>query len=192
MAIFPGARAPRIHVELVDASDGQIFDGWVVHGFHYVYGFLDYYTKHHLPVGAHITVEPGEKAGQILVSHEGYKPRTEWIRILTPVNNRVHFENKKRQIGAEYDDLIIIGVDDLAAVDKLAESYKNKPLATIIRDVIQALGDLSPQKTVHAVTLYSTVNVIRRCAPGPIFATLVANPDFEDVGDHYWKLSTNE
>lgn len=192
MAIFPGARAPRIYVELIDAEDGQSFNGWVVHGFRYVYGLLPYYTKHHLPVGTHITVEPGDKAGQIRVSHEGYKPRTEYIRILTPQNKRIHFENRKRQIGAEYDDLIIIGVDDLAAVDKLAESYKNKPLATIIRDVIQALGELSPQKTVHAVTLYSTVNVIRRCAPGPIFATLVANPDFEDVGDHYWKLSINE
>jgi hypothetical protein len=192
IAIFPAARAPRIYVELIDAEDGQSFNGWVIHGHHYVYGFLEYYTKHHLPVGVYLTVEPGDKAGQIRVSHQGYKPRTEWIRILTPLNNRIHFENKKRQIGAEYDDLIIIGVDDLAAVDKLAKTYANKSLATIIRDAILALGELTPQKTVHAVTLYSAVNVIRRCAPGPIFATLSANPDFEDVGDHYWKLSENE
>jgi hypothetical protein len=31
---------------------------------------------------------------------------------------------------------------------------------------------------------------MRRSAPGPIFATLSANPDFEDVGDHYWTLSS--
>jgi hypothetical protein len=192
LAIFPAARAPRIYVELLDAQDGQSFNGWVVHGHNYVYGLQDYYTKHHLPVGAYVTVEPGDKPRQIRVSHEGYKARTEWIRILTPQNNRIHFENKKRQIGAEYDDLIIIGVDDIAAVDKLAQTYENKPLATIIRDVLHALGELSPQKTVHAVTLYSTVNVIRRCAPGPIFATLSANPDFEDLGDHYWKLNESQ
>lgn len=192
LAIFPAARAPRIYVQLIDAQDGQTFNGWVVHGHHYVFGLLDYYTKHHLPVGAYVTVEPGDKPRQIRVSHEGYKPRIEWIRILSPQNNQIHFEDKKRQIGAKYDDLIIIGVDDLIAVDKLAKSYEKKPLATIIRDVLHSLGELSPQKTVHAVTLYSTVNVIRRCAPGPIFATLSANPDFENVGNHYWKLSNSQ
>jgi len=189
LAIFPLGRAPRIHVELVDKEDGEKFSGWVVHEHRYVFGLLDYYTKHRLPVGVFLTVEPGEEEGQILISHEGYKPRTEYIRILTPDGNNIKFENKKRQIGAEYDDLVIIGVDDLAGVDELAKKNKKKPLAAIIREMIQALSKLSPQGTVHATTLYSAVNVMRRCAPGPIFATLSANPDFEDVGDHYWTLS---
>ncbi|MGJ3238892.1 MAG: hypothetical protein ACFE0Q_09335 [Anaerolineae bacterium] len=189
LAIFPLGRAPRIHVELVDKEDDEKFSGWVVHEHRYVYGLMDYYTKHRLPVGAYLTVEPGEEEGQILVSHEGYKPRTEYIRILSPNGNQIQFENKKRQIGAEYDDLVIIGVDDLAGVDELARKNGKKPLATIIREMLQALSVLSPQGTVHATTLYSAVNVMRRCAPGPIFATLSANPDFEDVGDHYWILS---
>lgn len=188
-ALFPYARIPRIHIEFVDAMDGETFSGWVVHDFKYVYGLLDYYAKHRLPVGAYVTVERGEHPGQFIISYEAYKPRTEWIRILTPHNNQVAFENKKRAIGAEYDDLIIIGVDDLAAVDKLAETYRKKPLATILRELISALGKLSLQGAVPAVTLYSAVNVLRRCAPGPIFATLTANPDFQDVGDHYWTLS---
>lgn len=189
LAIFPLGRAPRIHVELVDKEDGEKFSGWVVHEHRYVYGLQGYYTKHHLPVGVFLTVEPGEEEGQIILSHEGYKPRTEYIRILTPDDNSIKFENKKRQIGAEYDDLVIIGVDDLAGVDALATKNKKKNLASIIREMIQALGRLSPQGTVHATTLYSAVNVMRRCAPGPIFATLSANPDFEDVGDHYWTLN---
>lgn len=190
LAIFPLGRAPRIHVELVDKEDGEKFDGWVVHEHRYVYGLEAYYTKHRLPVGVFLTVEPGEEEGQILVSHAGYKARTEYIRILTPDGNNIRFENKKRQIGAEYDDLVIIGVDDLAGVDAISEKGNKKNLATIIREMIQALSALSPQKTVHATTLYSAVNVMRRCAPGPIFATLNAHPDFEDVGDHYWTLSS--
>lgn len=71
LAIFPLGRAPRIHVELVDKEDGEKFDGWVVHEHRYVFGLLDYYTKHRLPVGAFLTVEPGEEEGQILVSHAG-------------------------------------------------------------------------------------------------------------------------
>jgi len=31
--------------------------------------------------------------------------------------------------------------------------------------------------------------VIRRCPPGPIFASLVAYPEFEHVGGPYWRLS---
>jgi hypothetical protein len=189
LAIFPEGRTKRIHVELIDKTDGEKYNGWVVHEHKYVYGLFDYYKKHHLPVGCSVTVEPGEKPEQIVLSYEGYKPRTEYIRILVPQNNKITFENRKRQIGAEYDDLIIIGVDDLAAVDELAKSYYNKPLATILRDMITALGALTPQGQVHAVTLYSAVNILRRCPPGPIFATLSANPDFEYVGDHYWKLS---
>ncbi|MEL7434640.1 MAG: hypothetical protein AAFN11_11900, partial [Chloroflexota bacterium] len=190
-AIFPVGRTPRIHVDLIDASDGEKFSGWVVHENRYVFGLLEYYTKHRLPIGAFITVEPGEEDGQIIVSHEAYKPRTEYIRILIPDGDQIKFANRKRQIGAEYDDLVIIGVDDLEGVDKLAKELNRKALATIIRMILNALRTLSPQGTVHATTLYSAVNAIRRCAPGPIFATLTANPDFEYVGDDYWKLSDN-
>jgi len=190
-AIFPRARTPRIYVDFVDATDGQKFTGWVVHENKYVYGLLDYYTKHRLPVGTYITAERGDNPGEIVLSYNGHKPRTEWIRILTPVNNRIAFETKKRAIGAEFDDLVVIGVDDLEAVDKMAKSYRDKPLATILRELITELGKASPQGTVHAVTLYSAVNVVRRCAPGPIFATLTANPDFEDMGNHYWKLKSS-
>jgi hypothetical protein len=189
-AVFPDARTARIYIELIDGQDEEKYDGWMLQEHRYVYGLQEYYTKHRLPVGAYITVERGKEPGQIIVSHEAYKPRTEWIRILTPNNNRINFESRKRAIGAEYDDLIIIGVDDLEAMDKLAEMYRKKSLAAIMREIIQELGKLTPQGTVHAVTLYSAVNVVRRSAPGPIFATLTANPDFEDVGDHYWKLSS--
>jgi hypothetical protein len=108
---------------------------------------------------------------------------------LSPNNNQIAFESKKRAIGAAYDEQMIIGVDDLEAVDKLSKTYRHKPIAAILRELITELSKLSPQGTVHAVTLYSALNAVRRCAPGPIFATLTANPDFEDVGDHYWRLS---
>lgn len=187
--IFPTARTPRIHVELVDETDEQVYKGWVVHEHKYVYGLFDYYTKHKLPIGAYVSVKPGKSDGQIILSFDGYSPRTEWIRILSNNSNQLAFEQKKRAIGAAYDDLMIIGADDLEGVDKLARVYKNKSIATILRELLTDLGKLSPQGTVHAVTLYSAFNAVRRCPPGPIFATLTTNPEFEDVGDHYWKLT---
>lgn len=187
--IFPVGRTKRIHVTFVDKEEDTRFDGWVVHEHHYVYGLEDYYTHYRLPIGAFVTVERGENPGEIIVSHDGYRPRTEWIPVVVPGTEQIQFENKKRAIGASYDEQIIVGVDDLESLDTLVKRYKNKTLATILRDLIVTFGKLSPQGTVHAVTLYSAANLLRRCPPGPLFAILEANPDFESAGDHYWKLS---
>lgn len=187
--IFPSARTPRIHVTFVDEADGETFSGWVVHDHKYVYGLEHYYSKHHLPIGCFISVEHGENPGEIIVSHDGYKPRTEWIRVVVPSKEHIQFENKKRAIGATFDELVIVGVDDLKALDELVDKYRNKTLASILKDTLSALGKLSPQGSVHATTLYSAVNLLRRCAPGPLFAILAANPDFDSAGGHYWKLS---
>jgi hypothetical protein len=157
----------------------------------YVFGLGKFYRKHKLPIGSLVTVRKSEEAGKVVIGFNGYKPRTEWIRLIVPKNDLVTFENQKRAIGAEYDELMILGADDLAAMDALfqATQQQKKSLYSILKTIIPALGPLAPQGTVHAKTIYSAVNVLRRCPPGPIFATLVANPDFQNVGGHYWKLS---
>ena len=74
-------------------------------------------------------------------------------------------------------------------MDALFESTREsgRPLVNNIRSTLQALAPLSPQGAVHLKTLYSALNVLRRCPPGPLMAALVANPEFEHVGDHYWR-----
>ena len=186
--IFPTAKTPHIFITFIDAQDGEQFPGWVVQEHNYIYGLASFYQKHHLPVGAYVSVQAGDLPGQIIVDFNAYRPRTEWIQLVQVNNQRLSFESSRRAIGADYDDLIIIGVDDLEEIDQLQKHERN--LASILKELLIELGKITPQGAVHAKTLYSTVNVIRRCAPGPIFATLIANPDFEDVGGHYWKLSS--
>src|SRR5690606_16993748 len=108
-------------------------------------------------------------------------------------NGQLTFENHKRSIGAEDDGLMIVGADDLAAVDALFASTQQSRRTSnaMLRQLISELSRLTPQGTVHAKTLYSAVNILRRCPPGPIFATLANDPDFEHVGNHYWKLASN-
>lgn len=191
-AIFPTARqTPRVSFSLTDGQDGEEYPAWVVRKEGYVYGLGKFYRKHKLPVGAYVTVRRGDKSGKLVVDFKGYKPRTEWIRLIIPKNDQISFENQKRAIGAEYDELMILGADDLAGVDAAFQTIhqQRKNLAAILRSLIPSLGALTPQGTVHAKTLYSATNILRRCPPGPIFAMLVANPDFQNVGGHYWKLS---
>lgn len=188
--IFPQARTPRIFVHLIDSADGQRFNGWVVHEFDYVYGLWDYYTKYRLPIGAYITVARGEHENEILLSHEGHNAHKESLPVFTVSTTQIGFELKKRPIGATFDPLLILGVDDLNAIDELAKFYSNKTLVTILRAIIGELGRLYYQNAVHFTTIYSAVNVLRRCPPGPIFATLRANAEFEEYAKHYWRLAS--
>lgn len=190
--IFPTARqTPRVYTTLVDGQDGEEFAGWVVRKDRYVFGLANFYRKHKLPIGAFVTARRSEDPGKVIIDFDAYRPRTEWIRLITPKNNQMSFENHKRAIGASYDELMILGADDLAGVDALFDltQQQRRPLATILRTIIPALARLTPQATVHAKTIYSAVNVVKRCPPGPIFATLMANPDFQNVGGDYWRIA---
>lgn len=191
--IFPKAeRTSRIWVTLVDAADGEEYTGWVVRDGRYVYGLQEIYRKHQPPIGAYVTVRPGEEPDKVVIEFDLRNPRKEYIRLISPKNDLIAFDNHKRAIAAEYDDLMILGAEDVSVLDDLFESMQAHPknLTTLLRGLIAELSRLSPQGTVHAKTLYSAVNVLRRCPPGPIFATLMNEPDFEYVGSHYWMLSS--
>lgn len=190
--IFPTAlRTSHIWITLIDGQDGEEFTGWVVPEAHYVFGLAGFYRKHQLPIGANITVSKTKSPGKIRVDFIAHRPRTEWIRLITCKGDQILFENSKRAIGAEYDDLMILGVDNLQTLDTAIQSVQQqkKSLVSLLRTIIPNLGKLTPQGTAHVKTIYSAINVLRRCPPGPIMATLVANPDFENVGGHYWKLT---
>lgn len=190
--LFPIAyEAPRVLVTLVDGQTGNEMSGWIVREHKYVYGLAEFYRQHKLPVGAYITVQSTDDPSRVVVDFQSHRPHTEWIRLaVAGEDNRLHFENHKRSIGAEYDELMVLGADDLKAVDALWIPTENpgRSLAEVMRDMMSELARLTPQHTVHAKTLYSAVNVVRRCPPGPIFATLVARSEFEHVGGPYWRL----
>lgn len=189
-ALFPTARrAPRIYVTLVDGQDGEEFTGWVVHTEHYVHGLANFYRKHKLPIGAQMTVRKSSEPGKVVIDFGAYRARTEYVPIFGIKGDTPSFESAKRSIGANFDELMILGVEDLATVEAFAEANQRKPIAGLLRMLVPALASLTPQGTVHAKTLYSALNVLRRCPPGPMLAMLNANPDFENVGGHYWRLS---
>ena len=191
--LFPTAyEAPRVMMTLVDGQTGEEMTGWVLREHRYVYGLADFYRRHKLPIGVNLTVRRTDDPSRVIVDFQAHRPRTEWIRLLIPRDDgRLTFDNQRRAIGADYDDLMVLGVDDLAAVDQLwmPADAPRQELAETMRAMMAELARLTPQHTVHAKTLYSAVNAVRRCPPGPIFATLVARPEFQHVGGPYWRLS---
>ena len=190
--LFPTAyEAPRVLMTLVDGQTQEEMRGWVVREHRYVYGLADFYRRHQIPIGAYLTIRATDDPSRVVIDFNAYRPRTEWIRLAVPGDRRIQFENHKRAIGAEYDDLMILGADDVQGVDDL---WQSTPLTTanlvdIMRDQLGELARLTPQQSVHAKTIYSAVNMVRRCPPEPIFATLVARPEFEHMGGPYWRLA---
>ncbi len=190
--IFPFAlRTERIYTTVVDLTDGERYQAWVVRKHSYVYGLLPLYQKHSLPIGSTVILRAGETKGEISLQFGHHASRIEWVPIITMTDGKIGFQNVKRSLSAEFDPLMLLGVDDLEGIGKLFQVHKNQqqPLASILRTIIPPLGQFTARGSVHAKTIYSAVNIIRRCPPGPILATLENNPDFDYVGDHYWKLS---
>jgi hypothetical protein len=190
--IFPTARrAARVYVKLVDGQDGEEYVGWVVNRENYVFGAGKFYSKHKVPIGGYVTVKKSDDPGRLVIDIPAHRPRSEYIRLIVPSGDSLSFEDHKRFIGSDFDDLMIIGIEDLQGLDTVIQQtqQQRRSLAAIMKMLIPALGKLTPQGTAHVRTIYSAVNVLRRCPPGPIMATLNANPDFENVGGHYWRLS---
>lgn len=191
--VFPTAqRTLRTYVTLVDGQDGEEYPGWVVRKERYIFGLNKFYRKHKLPVGAYVTAAATDEPGKIVINFNAYRPRTEWVKLVVPKNNQIIFEEDRRAIGAQYDELMLLGADDLDAVDALFEISQRKLLASIVQSVIAALANLNPQGFVHAKTIYSAVNVVKRCPPGPIFAALEGNLDFQNMGGQNWKLRESQ
>jgi hypothetical protein len=156
----------------------------------YVYGLKEWFADHEVPVGGYLTVQRTEDPSRVKISYAKRKPRIEWVRTALVEQNRLVFENRKRSISSEYDELMVLAVEDPEAVDAVwtRVSQTNVSLETLVHDMCRQLAPLGPQGTVHAKTLYSVINLLRRCPPGPIFAVLSQSGDFENAGGPYWRL----
>ncbi|HEC23235.1 MAG TPA: hypothetical protein ENI95_09995 [Chloroflexi bacterium] len=189
--MFPTAyEAPRIRFTIVDAESGEELPSWVVRPGGYVYGLGDWFEKRDLPAGTYLILRRMDEPGKVQIDYLKHKPRKEWLRTAFVENGRLRIDNRQRPVGAEYDELMVIDVEDPEAIDALWEKVtkQNIPLERLMKDIARDLAALNPQGNFHAKTLYSVVNVVRRCPPGPIFAQLVALPEFEHVGGPYWQL----
>jgi hypothetical protein len=191
--IFPTAfEAPRIRFMLVDGNSGQKLPGWVVRAGRYVYGLEPWYKQNDMIVGAQLTVRPGDAPGEVVVRADKRRTTREWVRTAaTGPDGRLAFSMQRRPISVAYDELMVIAVDNPAAMDEIWQKSDKYPFHRLVADIFRELAKLNPQSAVHAKTLYTAVNVARRAAPGPIFAELVTRPWYAHVGDAYWRFDVS-
>jgi hypothetical protein len=167
---------------------------WIVKDGRYIYGLKDWYNANEIPIGGFVHLTPDPENGVTKIGFDRRKAQKEWVRLATVSDNRIKFEHMRRAVGCGYDDLLIVGTDVVAAIDALwrrVDTHK-RSIASLLAEIFPELSHLNPQNTVHAKTLYSAINMLKRLPPGPVFAELVRNPAFQSVGDHYWRFDRNQ
>jgi hypothetical protein len=183
-------QAPTHHtpVVLVDGESGTRMQGWIVHEESFVYGLEDWYRSHQLPVGARIKLERTRDPRVITVNFWRQRLKRPWVRVASAQSGKLVFQMRKLPVSCEYDELLSIAEDDAAAMDDLWShvSARGDSLLEILIQIMPELVKLSPQGTVHAKTIYSAANVLKRVAPGPVFALLSTEPCFVSMGGGYW------
>lgn len=188
-ALFNPVSSMRKRIVLVDDQTNEEIPAWVNSEGRYVLGLSTWYRDNQIPVGGFIHLQPGPERGIVMLGFDRRRPQREWVRLAVVKNNKIQFELMRRSIPCGYDDLLIVGTDVVTAIDAHARraSSMKMAVAALLTEVFPSLAGLTPQNTVHAKTLYSAVNMLRRLPPGPIFAELTRNSAFKAVGDHYWQ-----
>ena len=192
--LFSLSRQPRQRFILMDDKTGEKIVVWVVQEHRAIYGLKEWYDKNELPIGGFVHLETGPEPDVLKIGYDRRRPKKEWVRLATVSNNHIKFEHLRRAVGCGYDDLLIVGTDVVAAIDALwrRAAANQRSIASLLAEIFPELARLNPQNTVHAKTLYSAINMLRRLPPGPVFAELVSHPAFQPVGDHYWRFDNNK
>ncbi len=190
---FPPNRGGKATVTLIDGRWGNRYTGWVVYEGRYVTGLGKWMDDHAIPAGAYITLERTATPNEIVVDFRTRRPKREWARVATADLDhlRLTLEMNKIQVACEYDETMIVADADPAAIDQLREQMNAAgiELAQIVDQIVPELTKLNPQGTVHAKSVYSAVNIVRRCPPGPIFYHLISNRRFRDMGGGLFALA---
>ena len=191
-SFFPKGYGERTAVTLIDGRWGNRFPGWVNHAGRYVAGLRPWFEKHKLPAGAYITLERRDDSGEIVVDFRPKRMRREWTRFAQLADGgRLDIQLRKQEVACEYDEQIIIGDDRNEDILKLrsAPAYAHASLEGLVFEVFTDLAGLSQTGSVHAKTVYSAVNVLRRCPPEPVFAALADHPKLEAAGGGIFRLA---
>lgn len=190
--LFPTAyEAPRIRFTLVDGDTGYSFPAWVVREKRYVFGLKEWYASHGIIPGSIIKVRRGKKPGEVILKADNRRPSREWVRtVLVGSDGGIVFAMLKQLVSGAFDDRMTIAVPDPSALDQAWTRMQKEqtPFDKLIVNMVRELAKLNPQSHVHASELYAAINIIRRCPPGPMLASLATQPWFVHVGDMHYRL----
>ncbi len=189
---FPTSRvSPRIRFTIVDGNSGEKHSAWVVREKRYIYGLKPLYEKYGMQAGGFVAIGHGKNPGETIITVAKRKTGSEYVPTARSKDNRLRVENERQRMSVRCMDELVIATPEEAEILEIAKRYtdQKRPYRLVVLDVFRSLVNMNGQGTVHAMTLYSAVNMLRRTPAHPLFAELMERPYFEHVGDSYWRYN---
>ena len=182
---FPVREGKRSMITFVDGRWGKRFTGWVVPEGLYVAGLWDWYEEHTIPVGGIVVLERTEHPLEVVVDVKPHRSKREWVRMARVENDELRYTLQKQLVSCDYDEAMFVAEADPAATDEFRRRmYDRAPsIFDLVDETAPQLMGLSTRGVVHVKTIYSAINLVHRTPPGPVFAAVLANPRFQEVGD---------
>jgi hypothetical protein len=194
--LFPTAYyTQRVRFTLVDGQSHEEMPAWVVRQHGYVVGLSKFYQKYGVIPGSLISVTKGKKHGQVIVTAKTRRPMRDWVRtVLVGSDGRIVFAMLKQNLTTDFNERMVIAVPDAAGVDEASTQIAKQrlPFEQLAADMMRELVKLNVQGHVHAQELYSALNIVRRCPPGPLLTYLASDPKFKHVGDLHFRMANPE
>jgi len=177
----------RFMVTFIDQRNREEIPGWMVPSEGYAWGLGEWYRRHGIPIGAVLELRRGDAPFTFLIGYEKGKRKREWVREAKAFNGRLTFTMQRKAYTCRYDKHLLIDDGAVDALDSLWTTAEHtQSLFDHLTQLFLELAKLSGQGLVHAKTLYSAVNLTRRCGAVPIFAELTRRACFDPVGDGNW------
>lgn len=187
---FPEGESDLTLISFVDGIRGEKFYGWVLHSKGYVAGLREWYERIGATAGTYITLSRGKNPMEITIRYTPRRIKKDWVKVAKVQNDRLTFEIQLRQLTCDFDELMMVVEGDREKIDALKRKLDSsgRSLYEILVQIFPELLKLSPQGTVHSLTLYTAINLIRRCPPAPLLAELNSYPCFVYRGSGYWSF----
>jgi hypothetical protein len=131
----------------------------------------------------------------VLIEARTRRPSRDWVRtVLTGSDGGIVFAMLRQQVSCDYNERMTAIITDVNAVEAAAaQSIKaRQSFEQLLVMMVKELSKLTPQGHVHALELYSAINILRRVPPPPLLAQLAVSAQFKHVGDLYFRLSSEE
>lgn len=188
LSLLPDLPAERVMITFVDQRTKEKIRGWLMPVEGYAWGLREWYNRYGLPIGSVIELRRGEDPFTLWISCEEGKRRAEWIREAVVFSNRLTFSMQRKAYTCRYDKHLLLDEGNTDALDPLwmNAGEASSSLFDYLTELFPELAKLSGQGLVHAKTLYSAVNLTRRCGAVPIYAELTRRACFDPVGDGNW------
>ena len=189
-ALLPAFKRPRLRFNFIDAVTQEKIPGYAIADGSYIAGLTHWFNARKLSPGAYVTLKRSATPLTLMLDYQPQRERSLWVRVARGENGHLVFSQEKKPLSHKFDEDMLIVVGDPLGLEAAAQKAREQnSLAVVLQDIFPELAKLSGAGRVHAKTLYSAVNLIRRVGPRAVLGTLEDSRAFNSVGGGYFVLT---